>query len=74
MGYQTVSRPLPTQASTNTDKRTLISMTRVGFEPTIPVFERAKKKKFSSFPESAVSSSLHQVEILETYNPSQCYS
>jgi hypothetical protein len=29
-----------------------------------------KKKKFSFFPEPVVSSSLYQVKIIETYNPS----
>jgi hypothetical protein len=36
-GDQPVARPLPTQ-----NKRTQTSMPRVGFEPTIPAFERAK--------------------------------
>jgi hypothetical protein len=36
MGNQLVARPLPTHRTTQT------SMPRVGFEPTIPVFERAK--------------------------------
>jgi hypothetical protein len=38
-----VSRPLPTHRTTQTqNKRTQTSMPRVGFEPTTPVFERAK--------------------------------
>jgi hypothetical protein len=37
-GEQPVARPLPTHKTTRTQK----SMPRVGFEPTIPVFERAK--------------------------------
>jgi hypothetical protein len=41
-GNQTVARPLPTQDNTNT-KETQTFMPRVGFEPTIPVIERAKK-------------------------------
>jgi hypothetical protein len=37
------ARPLPTHRTTQTrNKRTQTSMPRVGFEPTIPVFERAK--------------------------------
>jgi hypothetical protein len=36
-GDQPVAKPLPTQ-----NKRTQTSMPRVGFEPTIPAFERAK--------------------------------
>jgi hypothetical protein len=42
-GDQPVARPLPTHRTTQTqNKRTQTSMPRVGFEPTIPVFERAK--------------------------------
>jgi hypothetical protein len=43
MGDQPVTRPLPTRRITQTqNKRTQTSMPRVGFESTIPVFERAK--------------------------------
>jgi hypothetical protein len=38
-GDQPVARPLPTQTQ---NKRTQISMPRVGLEPTIPVFKRTK--------------------------------
>jgi hypothetical protein len=42
-GEQPVSRPLPTQRTTQTQtKRTQTSMPREGFEPIIPAFERAK--------------------------------
>jgi hypothetical protein len=42
-GDQPVARPLPTHRITQTqNKRTQTSMRRVGFEPTIPAFERAK--------------------------------
>jgi hypothetical protein len=42
-GDQRVARPLPTHRTTQTqNKRTQISMPRVSFELTIPVFERAK--------------------------------
>jgi hypothetical protein len=41
---QTVERPLPTHRTTQTQKKlTQTSMPRMGFEPTITVFERAKK-------------------------------
>jgi hypothetical protein len=41
-GDEAIVRPLPTDRTTHTDnKGTQASMTRVGFEPTIPVFERA---------------------------------
>jgi hypothetical protein len=39
MWDQTVTRPLPTQTQ---NKRTQTSMAVVRFEPTIPLFERAK--------------------------------
>jgi hypothetical protein len=42
-GDQHVVRPLPTHRTTQTqNKRTQTSVPSVGFEPTIPVFERAK--------------------------------
>jgi hypothetical protein len=42
-GDQSVARALPTHRTTQTqNKLTQISNTRVGFESTIPVFERAK--------------------------------
>jgi hypothetical protein len=42
-GNQPVTRPLSTHRATQTqNKRPQTSMYRVGFEPTIPVFERAK--------------------------------
>jgi hypothetical protein len=42
MGDQPVSRPLPTLRTQTLNKRTQTTMPRVGFEPTTPVFERAK--------------------------------
>jgi hypothetical protein len=43
MGDQPVARPLPTHRTTQIqNKRKQTSMPRVGFEPTIPAFERAK--------------------------------
>jgi hypothetical protein len=43
MGDQSVARPLPAHMTTQTqNNRTKTSMPQVGFEPTIPVFERAK--------------------------------
>jgi hypothetical protein len=42
-GHQPVSRPLPTHKTTQTqNKRTQTSMSCVGFEPTLPAFERPK--------------------------------
>jgi hypothetical protein len=43
MGDQPVTRPLPTHETTQTqNKPTQTSMPRVGYEPTIPLFECAK--------------------------------
>jgi hypothetical protein len=43
MGDQLVARPLPVHRTAQTqNKRTQTSMSLVGFEPTIPLFERAK--------------------------------
>jgi hypothetical protein len=42
-GGSPLRKPLPTHATAQTqNKRTQKSMPRVGFEPTTPVFERAK--------------------------------
>jgi hypothetical protein len=42
-GDQPIARLLPTHRTTQTqNKRTQASMSRVGFKPTIPVFDRAK--------------------------------
>jgi hypothetical protein len=42
-GDQPVARPLPAHGTAQTqNKRTETSIPRVGFEPTIPAFERAK--------------------------------
>jgi hypothetical protein len=42
-GVQLVARPLPTRRITQTQNQHIqTSMPRVGLEPTIPVFERAK--------------------------------
>jgi hypothetical protein len=43
MGDQPVARLLPAHRTAQTqNKRTQTYMSQVGFEPTIPVFERAK--------------------------------
>jgi hypothetical protein len=43
MSDQPIAKPLPAQDNTNTEQTyTQTSMPRVGFEPTIPAFERAK--------------------------------
>jgi hypothetical protein len=43
-GNQPIARPLPIHRTTETqNKRTQTSIPRVGFEPTIPAFERGKK-------------------------------
>jgi hypothetical protein len=42
VGDQLAVRPLPTQDNANTEWTQTNIMLRVGFEPTTPVFERAK--------------------------------
>jgi hypothetical protein len=42
-GDQAVATPLPTHITQTQNKRTQAFIPRVGFEPTIPVFERTKK-------------------------------
>jgi hypothetical protein len=43
MGYQPVARPLLTYRATQTQNKNIHAfITRMGFEPIIPVFERAK--------------------------------
>jgi hypothetical protein len=53
-GDQPIARPLPAHRTTQTqNKRTQISMPRLGFELMIPVFERAKTVQliyFEYFP------------------------
>jgi hypothetical protein len=47
-GDQPIARPLPAHRKAQTqNKRTQISMPRVGLEPTIPVFEREKTVRVS---------------------------
>jgi hypothetical protein len=54
-GHQPVARPLPTHRTTQTqNKRTRTSMRWVGFEPTIPVFERAKTVHASDSAANAI--------------------
>jgi hypothetical protein len=42
MGNQPVGRPLSTEESAKQNKRTQTFMSLAGFEPMIPVFQRAK--------------------------------
>jgi hypothetical protein len=42
MSDQPVARPLPTQDKQRENKRRQASIPLAGFEPTIPVFKRAK--------------------------------
>jgi hypothetical protein len=41
-GDQPVAKPLPTHRTTQTQNKRTQKSSLVGFEPTIPVFERAK--------------------------------
>jgi hypothetical protein len=63
---QPVARPLPTHRTTQThNKLTETSMPRVGFEPTIPILERAKT--FHALDPAAIV-----IGSLETYSVKYC--
>jgi hypothetical protein len=63
-GDQPVSRPLPTHRTTQTEnKRTQTSMTRVGFEPTIPVFQRAKTVHALDRAATAIKAAVYRSSI-----------
>jgi hypothetical protein len=73
MGDRPDARPLPTHTHThrgknNREKCGHTSMPRVGFEPTIPVFERPKTVRASDC--SAIGTSL--CESSEVYSPLLC--
>jgi hypothetical protein len=56
---QPVARPLLTHRTTRTqNKRTQTSMSRVGFEPTIPAFERAMTVHASDFAATVIGFTL----------------
>jgi hypothetical protein len=60
-GDQPVARPLPTHRTTQTqNKGTQTYMHRVGFEPTIPVFERAKTAR----PLGSAHTSITNINLL----------
>jgi hypothetical protein len=67
-GDQPVTRPLPTHRTTQTQKKRIYtSMPRVGFEPMIPVFERAKTVRALDRVTIVIGSSTNLVLISE-YN------
>jgi hypothetical protein len=58
---QPVARPLPTRRTTQTqNKRIQTFMPSVGFEPTIPAFERAKRVQALDCAASVISRVLHR--------------
>jgi hypothetical protein len=64
MGDQPVARLLPTHRTTQTqNKRTQTSMTRIGFEPTIPVFERAKMVHALDFASTVIGTNNHHTQV-----------
>jgi hypothetical protein len=68
-GEQPVARPLPIQRIKETqNKRTRTSMPRVEFEPTTPVFERAKTVHASDRAATMISPDN------STYKPNVCLS
>jgi hypothetical protein len=63
-GDQAVARPLPTHRTTQTqNKHTQTSLPRVGFEPTIPVFEGAKTVRALDRAATVIGKVLTEVEI-----------
>jgi hypothetical protein len=67
-GDQPVARPLPTHRTTEIqNKRTQTSMPRVGFEPTIPVFERAKTVHTLDRAATVINMGFHHRENLKSY-------
>jgi hypothetical protein len=56
-GDQSVARPLTTYRTTETqNKHTQTSMTQVGYEPTIPVFEWEKTVHALDLPATVIGS------------------
>jgi hypothetical protein len=69
IGDQLVTRPLPTHRATQTqNKRTQASMPRVGFEPTIPAFERAKTVHAIDRPVSVIGKDAYVHVHLSKYS------
>jgi hypothetical protein len=63
MGHQPVARPLPTHRTAQTqDKSTQTSMPRVGLEPTIPMFQRAKVVHASDCAATVIGSHLASLQ------------
>jgi hypothetical protein len=54
MGDQPVTRPLPSQNSTNTEQKQTDMQLRVEFEPTIPMFEQVKIFLVCEFSANAI--------------------
>jgi hypothetical protein len=64
-GDEPVARPLPTHRATRTqNKRTQTSMPWVGFEPTIPVFERQKQRSYSLPQKPQISLRFSGIKII----------
>jgi hypothetical protein len=67
-GDQPVARPLSTRRTTQTqNKCTQTSMPRVGFEPTIPVFEQEKTVHASDRAATVIGGYKHSVRNARNY-------
>jgi hypothetical protein len=67
-GDKPVARSLPTHRIQTQNKRTETSMPRVGFEPTIPVFEGTKTVHALIFAANVIGSILNLVKFENTKN------
>jgi hypothetical protein len=72
-GDQPVTKPLPTHRTTQEqNKSTQTSMPRVGFEPTIPVFQRAKTVHASDLAATVIGHTSHiNIYISKYYQRTQ---
>jgi hypothetical protein len=77
VGDQPVARPLPTHRTTQTHNKSIQTfMPRVGFEPSTPVFERAKTVHVLHLAATVIGhrdfySCLISVEMVSGSNPCQ---
>jgi hypothetical protein len=67
-GNEPASSPLPTHRTQTQNKRTQTSISRVGFKPTVPVFERARTVRNLDRAATVMGSGycMGTVKILET--------
>jgi hypothetical protein len=69
MGDRPVARLLPAHRTTQTqDKRTQTSMPRMGFQPTIPVFERTKRVRTLDRAANVIGTFIVYTSIFGTFS------